>query len=194
VNRFSLFTRTVGAFALAALVATSLGARAAAPVTFTVKPGINLSNLDTTCKACDDFYQFSTGGWQKANPIPASNASWGTFSVLAEDNQNVERAILEAAAANTSAKHGSDQQKIGTYYRSCMNESAIEANGLTPLIAPLAGIARVYTLNDQILETARLAKIGVGAGLGVGSGADQLDSGKQIASLRIGGGGLGDRD
>ena len=194
MNRFSIFTRAVGAIALAALIGTSLGARAAAPVTFSVKPGIDLANLDPTCKPCDDFYQFATGGWQKAHPIPAANASWGTFAILGEDNQNVERAILEDAAKNTSAPQGSNEQKIGTYYRTCMDESAIDAAGLTPLQAPLAEIAKISSFSDQVLETARLSKIGVGTGIGIGTGADQLDSGKQLASLRIGGGGLGDRD
>ena len=29
-------------------------------------------NLDPTCKPCDDFFQFATGGWSAANPIPAA--------------------------------------------------------------------------------------------------------------------------
>ena len=33
--------------------------------------GFSLSNMDKTCKPCDDFYQFAMGGWMKANPIPA---------------------------------------------------------------------------------------------------------------------------
>jgi putative endopeptidase len=194
LNRFSLFTRTIGAVALSALIATSLGARAAGPATFSVKPGVDLANLDTTCKACDDFYQFATGGWQKAHPIPAANASWGTFAILGEDNQNVEHTILEDAAKNTSARPGSNEQKIGTYYRMCMNEAAIDAGGLTAIAAPLAEVGKITSFRDQLDETAHLAKIGVGTGLGVGTGADQLDSGKQLAGIRIGGGGLGDRD
>jgi predicted metalloendopeptidase len=35
--------------------------------------------------------------------------------------------ILEAAAKNTGAKKGSNEQKIGDYYASCMDESKIEA-------------------------------------------------------------------
>jgi hypothetical protein len=32
--------------------------------------GFSLSNLDKSCKPCDDFYDFAMGGWMKANPIP----------------------------------------------------------------------------------------------------------------------------
>ena len=28
--------------------------------------GFALTNLDTTCKPCDDFYEFAMGGWMKA--------------------------------------------------------------------------------------------------------------------------------
>ena len=43
--------------------------------------------------------------------------------------------ILEAAAANKSAAAGSNEQKIGDYYASCMDTKAIEEKGLKPLDA-----------------------------------------------------------
>ncbi len=32
--------------------------------------GLNLADLDRTCKPCDDFYKFADGGWMAKNPIP----------------------------------------------------------------------------------------------------------------------------
>ncbi|HXQ97302.1 MAG TPA: hypothetical protein VN774_02580, partial [Candidatus Limnocylindrales bacterium] len=32
--------------------------------------GINLADLDRTCKPCEDFYKFVNGGWMAHNPIP----------------------------------------------------------------------------------------------------------------------------
>lgn len=32
-------------------------------------PALDLSNLDTTVSPAADFYQYSTGGWQKNNPL-----------------------------------------------------------------------------------------------------------------------------
>jgi predicted metalloendopeptidase len=73
-----LAVRFLGAAALTALIATSLprlavGPPAGGPVADAKV--LDLANLDPTCKACDDFYQFATGGWLKKNPIPAGHAA-----------------------------------------------------------------------------------------------------------------------
>src|SRR5712691_5700605 len=58
--------------------------------------GFNTANLDKACKPCDDFYQFAMGGWMKSNPIPPEYSSWGSFTQLADKNQQNLRQILEA--------------------------------------------------------------------------------------------------
>src|ERR1700676_5361690 len=85
--------------------------------------GFSLSSLDTTCKPCDDFYEFAMGGWMKANPIPAEYATWGTFTQLRDNNLTAMRTILDAAA-NSNAPAVSNEQKIGAFYASCMDTSA----------------------------------------------------------------------
>ncbi|MDQ1523881.1 MAG: putative endopeptidase, partial [Pyrinomonadaceae bacterium] len=83
---------------------------------------INLNAVDRNVAPCQDFYQYAVGGWLAANPIPASFASWGTDSVLAEKNREVLHEILEAASKNTKAAKGSSEQKVGDFYASCMAE------------------------------------------------------------------------
>ena len=82
--------------------------------------GFDTSNLDKTCKACDDFYQFAMGGWIKSNPIPPEYPNWGTFTQLADKNQKNVRQVLEDAAAAKGAP-GSNEQKIGDFYSACMD-------------------------------------------------------------------------
>src|SRR5215467_14233548 len=104
--------------------------------------GFSTANLDRSCKPCDDFYQFAMGGWMKSNPIPAEFPTWGSFTMLADRNQGSMRGILEdAAKANATA--GSNQQKIGDFYASCMDTAAIDAAGVKPLAADFAAIESV---------------------------------------------------
>src|ERR1700719_5098305 len=77
--------------------------------------GFALTNLDTTCKPCDDFYQFAMGGWMKGNPIPAEYATWGTFTTLRDTNLTAMRTIL-GAAWKRDAFTGSNEQYIGAFY------------------------------------------------------------------------------
>ncbi len=194
VHPYRLVLRAFGALALTALVATSLphlGARAAAPAG---ARALDPSDIDPTCKACDDFYQFATGGWIKRNPIPAGHASWGSLAALSDENRAVLQTILEDAAKNTSAPAGSDQQKLGAFYRACTNEPAIEAAGTGPIDPFLAQIAAVGDVPALVAEIGRLHQVGVDGGIRFGSGEDTKDSSKTIASLEMGGLGLPDRD
>ena len=67
--------------------------------------GFDVSHMDKTCKPCDDFFQYVNGNWIKNNPIPPEYASWGSGSMLHDNNQKQLRTLLDEAAANTSAGH-----------------------------------------------------------------------------------------
>src|SRR5271170_6587321 len=112
--------------------------------------GFSEGNLDKTCKPCDDFYEFAMGGWMKANPIPGEYSNWGTFTELRDKNLTAMRTILEAASAAVSSSGGkaggSNEQKIGMYYASCMDTTLIEAAGLRPISKELGAID---TINDR---------------------------------------------
>ena len=117
--------------------------------------GFDTANLDKTCKPCDDFYQFAMGGWMKANPIPPEYSTWGSFSQLLDKNQQNLRQILEAAEKQPAAA-GSNEQKIGDFYASCMDTTAIDAAGTKPIDAELASIAQMKNEADLQAEAARL--------------------------------------
>ncbi len=114
--------------------------------------GFDTANLDKTCKPCDDFYQFAMGGWMKANPVPPEYAVWGSFSQLADKNQKNLREILEAAAS-TKASPGTNEQKIGDFYASCMDTTSIDAAGSKPIEPELTLISAIQTLADLQSET-----------------------------------------
>ena len=116
--------------------------------------GFDLSSLDPTCPACQDFAQFATGGWKKTNPIPADRTNWARFIKLSQDNQNAVRGIIEESAAAHAAP-GSNTQKVGDYYASCTNMGARNAAGITP-IKPLLDGVDATTAADLPATLARL--------------------------------------
>ncbi len=155
--------------------------------------GFSLENLDRSCKPCENFYEFAMGSWMKANPIPPEYSSWGTFTQLRDNNLTAMRTILESAA-KTNAPSGSNEQKIGDFYSSCMDTAAIEAAGLKPIAGDLSAIDAI---NDRKALDALIAKLqqqGAGVLFRFSSGQDIKDSTRVIAQASQGGLGMPDRD
>jgi len=156
--------------------------------------GYDVANLDRTCKPCDDFYQFAVGGWLKNNPIPPEFPEWGSFITLADKNEQALHGLLETVAANTSAAPGSNEQKIGDFYASCMDTKEVEAQGLKPIDAELAAIEAIHDTAGLINTGAKLQARGVGVLFNFGSDQDFRDSSKVIGEAVQGGLSLPDRD
>lgn len=156
--------------------------------------GFDSANLDRSCQPCDDFFQFANGGWIKNNPIPPEYPQWGSFVTLIDKNQQVLRKILEAAAANTGAPRGSNEQKIGDLYASCMDTAAINGQGLRPLARDLAAIDAMHDATGLLEQAAHLEREGGGVLFHFGSDQDFQDSSEVIGEADQGGLGLPDRD
>ena len=155
--------------------------------------GFDTSNLDRSCKPCDDFYQFAMGGWMKANPIPPQYSTWGSFSLLLDKNQQNLRDILEVAA-KAQAPAGSNEQKIGDFYASCMDTAAIDDAGTKPVDSELGTIAAMKTPVDLQDEAARLHKEGVAVLFRFNVNQDAKDSTQEVGAAWQGGLGLPERD
>jgi putative endopeptidase len=192
-SRFGSSSRH-GLFLLAPLIAAgSIAALSASPPAVTERHGLDPADMDPTCKPCQDFYKFANGGWLKKNPVPPEYPAWGTFSELAERNREAMRKILERVSKE-KAQDGSDEQKLGDFYASCMDEAAIEAQGSRPLAPELERIDKIQNLGDLRAEAARLQTRGVGVLFGFGSQQDRRNSSEVIAGASQGGIALPDRD
>ena len=184
--------QVLSAVALAALTLSSAADPAQSQPT--LRPPLKLSDLDTTAKACVDFYQYAGGGWLKANPVPAAFSAWGPFNELRESNFLVLKDVLESAAKAAKTTTDPDTKKLGTFYASCMDSAAAEVAGAKPLEAELARIAAISNarqLNDAI---AHFHAAGMSPLFGFGSDQDAKNSSLVILSAGQGGLGLPNRD
>ena len=150
-------------------------------------PGpFDLASIDRTANACANFFDFATGGWRAAHPIPAAYTEYGYIERLQDETGNIVRGVLEEAQQHPGAA-GSATQKIGDFYGSCMDTGAIERDGLTALKPELARIDAVTSLAALDEEIAHLHSLGVGAGFSLRSGQNPHDSTHVIANVSQGG-------
>lgn len=162
--------------------------------TFAQSKGFDMSRMDTSAEACNDFYQYANGTWLKTTKIPAEYPSWGSFTIVYENNQNVLKQVVENAAKTTNAPKGSDAQLVGDYYSSCMNEAAIEKAGIAPIKPYLAEVDKIKTVKDFERELANFHNRGFGGVFNFSIGTDDKNSSANIANASQSGIGLPNRD
>jgi endothelin-converting enzyme/putative endopeptidase len=152
-----------------------------------------LETIDKSADPCVDFYQYSCGSWLKTAQIPPDQPRWGSFVELQERNRTILREILEKAGAGGDRRDPVDQ-KIGDYYASCMDETAADQKGLSPLQPELARIAAVKDKAGLIDAVARVHLIGPNPLFAFYSSPDLHDADQVIAYIDQGGLSLPDRD
>ncbi len=183
------FVRLVLAFLLVAVAFSfSQSSPAAKPAA-----GFSIENIDKNIDPCVDFYQYACGNWVKNSEIPADRPSWQSFSELDERNLDVERGILEKAAAGGAGRNAIDRE-IGDLYGSCMDEKAVDAKGIAPLKPELARIAAVKDKGALIEEIAHVHLIGPNPLFNFYSNSDLHNADQVIAYIDQGGLSLPDRD
>lgn len=156
--------------------------------------GYNVASMDTTTSACTDFYQYANGTWLKNTEIPAAYSAWGSFNILAENNRKTLHDILEESAKKTNAPRGSNEQKIGDFYASCLDESKREAEGMKPLVPELARIDKITSGKDVQAQIAYMHRHGVPALFAFGSLPDLKNSSMVMGYAGQGGLSLPNRD
>jgi len=110
-------------------------------------PALDVAGMDRAVKPGDSFFDYANGTWLKTTEIPADRSSYGAGAMLAElTDGRVAELIQQAAKANAPA--GSELRKIGDYYSSFMDSTAIDAAGLTPLKPVLDSIAAIRDRKD----------------------------------------------
>ncbi len=155
---------------------------------------IDLANMDESVRAQDDFFRYANGAWLDSNEIPSSKSSWGSFNILAENNRENLKTIVEAASKDSTAEEGSITDKVGDFYDSGMDSLKIEELGITPIENELARIDEISNKNELLEVAAYLKSLTIGSMFGLYVGQDEKNPEAYIVSFYQGGLGLPDRD
>ncbi|EFN87347.1 Endothelin-converting enzyme 1 [Harpegnathos saltator] len=94
-----------------------------------IQRGINYSS-----DPCDNFYNYGCGSWAANNPMPPSALYWNTDKVYI---MKINRRLKELLEERSKHDKLPPIRKLKQYYRSCMDEDAIEKEGLEPMMTML---------------------------------------------------------
>lgn len=99
-----------------------------------------ITSMDQTVNPCEDFYQYSCGGWIKENPIPDGKFSWSTFEKLWQTNELIMKKVIEQPLNESTSEA---EKKAQIYYFSCLDRNGtidkLGAEPITDLIAKVGG-------------------------------------------------------
>jgi len=95
-------------------------------------PAINMADLDTTVAPGEDFYAYSTGGWQKNHPLKPEFSRYGSFDVLGENNQIRINDLFKELASKKN-KPGTEAQKIADLYKMGLDSVRMNQEGAAPV-------------------------------------------------------------
>src|SRR5690348_16157563 len=152
-------------------------------------------DLDEQYDPCNDFADYVNAKWNKANPIPADQTSWGAFGILHERSMQQQKQILESAAQDAKKRKGSElQQKLGNLYAAGIDTATIDKLGYDPIKPQLAAIDALKTPADIADFINTSFNNGDSYVFNFGSGADFKDATKQIGYVFQDGLGLPTRD
>lgn len=175
-------------------LATAVVGSAYAASPTVAKPDVVAGNIDTSVNPGDDFFQFANGAWLKAHPIPAEESQWGIAQVVQDELYVKLRRISEDAAEQKQAAVGSDEQKIGDFWTTAMDQSLADHLGAEPLKDELARIDAVHDVNSALDAAFALQPLGVDAFFDFAVSQDEKQSDAMAVHLAQGGLGLPERD
>ena len=145
--------------------------------------GIDAASLDPKVRPQDDLYRYTNGGWLATTEIPADRSDYAKYLRQVDVVESQLRTIIEDAAARGGKTSGSDEQKLGDFYASYMDEARLEERGLEPLAPTFAAIDAIARPRDLARMFAHLARIGTPSPVFYGIGQDPKVATQYIASV-----------
>ncbi|MBS1122834.1 MAG: peptidase [Deltaproteobacteria bacterium] len=152
--------------------------------------GFDAKGMNTKVTPGASFYEYANGTWLTTTQIPADKSNYGMFTVLADKSDDRTKQIILGA----SGAAGTEGRKIADYYKSFMDEAAIEAAGAKPIQGELDKIAAIKDTTSLIAAFADNARHFRKSPFSTIVGQDDREPEVHIANIGQGGLGLPDRD
>ena len=149
--------------------------------------------MDTLVKPGDNFDEYVNGTWKKKNKIPADKAGYGVWDLISDQADEDVKAIITEASKG-KFEDGSNEQKIGDFYNTYMNQKLRDKKGITPLAPEFKKIEAIATYSDLATYFGEANRSGTLSPLGLGVYSDFKDPTKYMLLTWQGGLGLPERE
>jgi putative endopeptidase len=154
---------------------------------------VDVSGIDSAVKPGNDFFRYVNGRWYDTVQIAADQVGIGSYSFLNIPQRKLLQNILDSVSKTPNAA-GSIEQKVGDFYASGMDTTAVNQRGYEPIRPILARIDAISGVPALVNFAAVELKTGNSSMIGFGVSPDNRNSSVNIAHLSQAGIGLPDRD
>lgn len=155
--------------------------------------GVDLTAMDTSVKAGNDFFRYANGTWLDTFEIPADKSRYGAFIILRDRSDERVKTIIDELAAE-SFEAGTIEQKISDFYDSYMNVDAVNAKGIAPLQPLLDEIAGIKDKADLVTMLGRSARYDLASPIQAYISFDRANPDRFMVNVGQSGLSLPDRD
>ncbi|HXQ15250.1 MAG TPA: M13-type metalloendopeptidase [Caulobacteraceae bacterium] len=156
--------------------------------------GFDLAGRDTSVTPGADFYGYANGTYVRNLQIPPDRARFGNFDALQALSEDRTHTLLEKAASDSPGDPGSEEGKVGAFYRAFMDEQRVNALGARPLAPELAEIRAANSREAIAALMGKGARSFFASFFEVDIGVDAKDPQHYAIYLGQSGLGLPDRD
>lgn len=154
--------------------------------------GINLENFDHKVRFQDDLNAAVNGHWEKKTDIPADQSAYGVFNQLRDLSESRSHILIEQRL--NRERLSPDEQKIRDLYVSYMRVSAIDAQGIQPILPDLQRIDGLNTPLELARRLGKLQRSPLNLPLRLSVQPDAQQASSPLLQISQGGLGLPDRD
>lgn len=163
-----------------------------APAQPSLASGVELTGMDTSTPAQQDFFQYANGSWLANTQIPADKSTWGSFSLLREQAKEDIHAIVTSLPPAQTASDS--EQTIAYFYQSFMDVERVEQLGMKPLKQKLDEINQLNSHQQLAAAFAQASIHGYSSPFDFWVGQDAKDPEAYTVYFTQSGLGLPDRD
>src|ERR1041385_4536073 len=107
--------------------------------------GFDTEGADLKTRPGDDFFRYANGAWLDRVQIPADKPGYSLRLAMSDLTEQRLHDLMEETARKAEAKPTTLEGKVGAFYKSFMDEAAIEKAGASGLKAMLAEVQSAKT-------------------------------------------------